>query len=114
MFNYLFRFAQLSNCQEGVTDSDRLLDSSTKCATTLPQIGADQGSLTTILNIVFGTVTGVAVLIVVIQGIRFVLSQGDPEKSASARKGVIYAVVGLGIVFLADVAVAFLLSGRFF
>jgi hypothetical protein len=100
--------AQLNNCPEGI-DTSR----STTCMSSLPEIGANESSLETLLMIVFGTITAVAVVVLVVQGIRFVLSQGEPEKTAQARKGVIYAAVGLVVVFMADVAVAFML-GRFF
>jgi hypothetical protein len=53
----------------------------------------------------------IAVLIIVIQGIRFVLSQGDSQKAADARKGVIYAVIGLVVALLAE-AVVRLVIGR--
>lgn len=114
MESLLFRAAQLVNCPEGVGPVDSANDeSTTQCATSLPQIGANSSSLETILTIVFGTITAVAVIIIIVQGIRYVLSYGEPEKTTQARKGIIYAAVGLIIVFMADIAVAFML-GRFF
>lgn len=110
MYSLFYRVAQLTNCVDGVGDRS---PSSTKCTTTLPQVTADSGALEIALRLVFGTVTAVAVVIIVIQGIKFVLSRGEPEKSAQARKGVIYAAVGLVIIFMADVIVAFIL-GRYF
>ena len=56
-------------------------------------------------GIVFGVIAAVAVLIIVIQGIRFVLSAGDSQKAADARKGVIYAAVGLVVALSAEVVV---------
>lgn len=108
MLEMLNHVSVIKNCADQLNTSG-----GTDCQTTLPQIGANSGSLETILTIVFGVVTGVAVIILVIQGIRFVLSQGEPEKSGQARRGVIYAAVGLVIVFMADVVVGFIL-GRFF
>jgi hypothetical protein len=106
MINYtLFRFAQLVNCPESTEDA-------AGCNTTLPEVTANSASLSTILTIVFGTITAVTVLIIVVQGIKYVLSYGEPEKTTQARRGIIYAVVGLIVVLLADVIVAFAL-GRF-
>jgi len=111
MYNYLLvRFAQLTNCPDGLSEADRAAINSTKCNSTLPQINADDASLQTILTLVFGTITAIAVLIIVIQGIRYVMSYGEPEKTAQARKGIIYAAAGLIVVFFADIIVAFVLG----
>ena len=113
MFQYvLTRFAQLTNCPEGISDADRANNVPTNCNSTLPQVTANSDSMTTILTYLFGTITAIAVLIIVIQGVRYVLSYGEPEKTTQARRGIIYAVVGLIVVLLADVIVAFVL-GRF-
>lgn len=99
------RFAQLVNCPESTADA-------AGCNTTLPEVTANSDSLTTILTLVFGTITAIAVLIIVIQGVKYVLSFGEPEKTTQARRGIIFAVVGLIVVLLADVIVAFAI-GRF-
>ncbi|MDO8265400.1 MAG: pilin [Candidatus Saccharibacteria bacterium] len=108
--NIIVRFAQLKNCVDGVSETDRAGESTTKCNTNLPEIGASTDTLERVLPVVFGTITALAVLIIVVQGIKFILSQGEPDKSAQARKGVIYAAVGLVIVFVADIFVAFILK----
>ena len=113
MFQYvLTRFAQLTNCPEGISDADRAGVNTSQCNSSLPQVLADDKALETILTLVFGTITAIAVLIIVIQGVKYVLSYGEPEKTTQARRGIIYAVVGLIVVLLADVIVAFVL-GRF-
>ena len=99
----IFRVSQIKNCPEG-TSADSF------CKTNLPQIDASSATLEKVLPVVFGTITALAVLIIVVQGIKFILSQGEPDKSAQARKGVIYAAVGLVIVFVADIFVAFILK----
>lgn len=97
MFRY---FAQVKNC-EGAGD----------CLINIPTTPADQSTMTTVLSIVFGVIAAVAVLIIVLQGIRFVLSSGDPQKAADARKGVIYALVGLAVALSAE-AIVFVVLGR--
>lgn len=94
--------SNFENCPDGVTGN---------CLTEIPQVAANQGTLTTVLGIVFGVLGGIAVLIIVIQGIRFALSSGDPQKAADARKGIIYALVGLAVCVSAE-AVVFLVLGR--
>lgn len=90
-------FAQAKNCPPGQSGTD--------CFLNLPNAVADQNSVNTIFNIVFGVIGGIAVIIIIVQGIRFVLSGGDAQKAADARKGVIYAAVGLGVAVSAEIIV---------
>lgn len=82
-----------------------------KQLTNLPEVAADKASLDNLLSIIFGVIAAVAVLIIVIQGIRFVLSSGDSQKAADARKGIIYALVGLAVALLAE-AITQVVIGR--
>lgn len=67
----------------------------------LPTTAADGGAIQTIMTIVF-TVTGaIAVVIVVIGGIKYSTSQGDPQAVSKAKGTIIYAVVGLVISIFA-------------
>ena len=49
-----------------------------------------------------------AVAFVIYGGFQFILSQGDPEKAASARKTIINALIGMVIAMLATVMVSFI------
>jgi len=60
-----------------------------------------------ILSIVIGII---AVIMIIINGLRFITSGGDSQKVASARNGIIYALVGLLFVALAQIIVKFVLS----
>ena len=93
---------QITNCPENSTNSE--------CLTNIPQVAADNSTLTTGLGIVFAIIGVVSVIIIIVQGINFVLSKGEPDKAASARKGVIYAVIGLGISVSANIIVLILLN----
>lgn len=73
----------------------------------LPRTGDPETSVQTILTIVFGLGGAVAMLVIVIAGIMFILSRGDPQKSATARNAIIYAGVGLAIMVLAFSIVGF-------
>lgn len=94
--------AQIDNCPAGDDG---------QCLTKLPVVAADSTSLGRILSIVFGVIAAVTILIIVIQGIKFVLSNGDPQKAADARKGVIYALVGLAVALTAE-AIVFVVIGK--
>jgi Type IV secretion system pilin len=96
MYNVLIRLATLSNCS-GADDG--------KCLTNLPAVDASPDSLKSLLSIVFGILAAVTILIIIIQGIRFITSSGDAQKAGEARKGIIYALVGLGVAISAEVIV---------
>ncbi len=95
--------AQIKNCPQGAADDKT-------CFTNLPQVSADSSTLATGLSIVFGVISAVTVLIIIIQALRFVISQGEPEKAAKARKAIIYAFIGLGISLSANLIVIFILK----
>ena len=65
--------------------------------------GVDPGAqsnnfVASILNGVYQISAMVAVLMIVISGVRYILSDGDPGRTQSARKGIIYSLVGLVII----------------
>jgi hypothetical protein len=51
-----------------------------------------------------------AVITIVVSGIRMIVSGGDSNAVASARTGLIYALVGIAIVILAQTLVVFVLD----
>jgi hypothetical protein len=60
-----------------------------------------------LLTIIIGIV---AVILIIINGLRFITANGDSNSITSARNGVIYAIVGLIIVALAQLIVRFVIS----
>lgn len=64
--------------------------------------------LLAIVDILFRLGAIVAVVFVVYGGFMFVVSQGDPAKTVSARKTILNAVIGLVIVILASQLVKFI------
>lgn len=71
----------------------------------LPRTSTD--SFGTILNYVLAVFGAIAVIMVVYSGIQLIISQGNSEKVAQARRGVIYAVAGLVVIGFAQVIVLF-------
>lgn len=80
------------------------------CDTGLPTVAASSTTLQHILQLTIGILAGVAVLFVVIGGLRMVLSEGNPEDTSRARDTIIYAVVGLVICISAEAFVSFVLD----
>jgi cytochrome bd-type quinol oxidase subunit 2 len=65
--------------------------------------------VTNIVNI-FSIIVGiVAVIMVIVGGFKFIISGGDSTKVTSARNTIIYAIVGLIVVALAQFIVKFVL-----
>lgn len=73
----------------------------------LPNVAADSGQIQSILNVVFAITGAIAVLMVVIGGIKFAGSRGDPQGVAKAKETVIYAIIGLLVTIFAVVIVDF-------
>jgi len=48
-----------------------------------------------VINIVLGMVGIIAVVVIIIGGISFIMSQGDPGKVMKARNTILYGVVGI-------------------
>ena len=62
------------------------------------------GNLATdILLILTGTAGALSLMFIVIAGIKFVTSGGDPKKLASATSTLTYAIIGLAVTILAFV-----------
>ena len=65
------------------------------------------GAALNILSLVAGVI---AVIMIIIAGLKFMTSQGDASKVAGARNSVIYAVIGIVIVVMAQIIVQFVIK----
>jgi hypothetical protein len=70
----------------------------------------DGDSLNTVLQFVFAVGAGIAMIVIILAGIQFILSQGEPGKTAKARNAIIYAAIGLVLCALAFSIVRFVLG----
>jgi len=69
-------------------------------------------SLANIIGMTMAIFAAVAVIVIIYAGIQFMLSQGDPAKTTTARNTIIYAAIGLAITALAFTIVSFV-TGKF-
>jgi len=76
----------------------------------LPQTPADAGSVKTVLSIVFGIVGGLSLLFVTIGGLRYVISQGDPQAVSKAKNTILYALVGMVVAIAAEAIITFVIG----
>jgi hypothetical protein len=77
--------------------------------------GADSGksleqTVTSLINILSIAVGVVAVIMLVVGGFRFVVSAGNDSAVSAAKNTIVYAIVGLVIVALAQIIVHFVLG----
>lgn len=77
----------------------------------IPQISSTQ-LLDGILTTVYWTAGVVAVIIIIIAGIFYAISDGDASKIKRAKDTIVYAVAGLAIVLMAFFITRFII-GRF-
>lgn len=68
------------------------------------------GIVIDIINIVLGLLALVAIIIVLIGGFEWMTAGGNEDKVATARKRLIYGLIGLVIIFLAYAIVTFVLD----
>lgn len=54
----------------------------------------------------------ISVIVLIVSGLRYALSAGNPSAVKSARDGILYAVIGL-IVAVSGYAIAFFVTGQF-
>lgn len=75
-----------------------------------PQHIADGQIIATGLSIVFAIAGAIAFLYLVIGGFHYVSSQGDPQKVAKAKGTIMYALIGIIVVILAETIVGTIMS----
>ncbi len=69
-----------------------------------------EGIIKTAINLISVVVGVIAVIMIIIGGLRYITSGGDSAKTASAKDTILYAIIGLVIVALAQVIVKYVLN----
>jgi hypothetical protein len=106
----LYAFDPLDNTCDG---SDKSAASSV-CQDNINNPGADlaspqNGIIPKIANIIAAVGGLIAVIFIMVNGVTFMTSTGDSAKISKAREGLIYAGIGLAVVVLARVIIAYIL-----
>ncbi len=76
----------------------------------LPKVDADSVQLQVILSTFFALLAAAALLVLVIAGLRYVNSNGDPTVMSKTKNTIIYAAVGLVVSMAAFSIVTFVLN----
>lgn len=88
--------------------NDKLtLDAGSDCAKGTSQGNDLQSVFKTVANIMLFLVGAVAVIMLIIGGLRYVTSNGDQNAVSGAKNTILYAIIGIVVAFLAFAAVNF-------
>lgn len=68
------------------------------------------GTIKAIVDLLTIIVGIAAVIVIIVNGLRFITAGGDTNSINSARNGIIYAIVGLIVVAFAQIIVRFVLT----
>ena len=80
-------------------------------AGSLPTPDASQQTIKNILQILFGIIGAFAVLSITLSGLKYITSAGNEQKTAEAKNGIVYSLVGLAVAISAEAIVAFIITG---
>ncbi len=69
------------------------------------------GFIQNIVNVLLFLIGAVSVIMIVIGGLKYVLSQGDQSSITSAKNTILYSVIGLVVALLAYAIVNFVIDG---
>jgi len=80
--------------------------------TGIPSGNGDLGlAIGKIMKAVFSLMGSAAVIVVIIGGLQYVLSAGDPKRTARAKETILYSVIGIVISLSAYAIVTFITAG---
>jgi hypothetical protein len=69
-----------------------------------------EGVIGTVINVLSWVIGIIAVIMVIVGGLKYITSSGDSNNVNSAKNTILYAIVGLVVVALAQVIVRFVLK----
>lgn len=67
-------------------------------------------TITNVLNAISGLIGVAAVVMIIMSGYRYIIAGGDSSKISSAQQGIIYGIIGLVIVAMAQIIARFALQ----
>ena len=75
-----------------------------------PELFGDGGIFQTVTNVLLFIIGAISVIMLIIGGIRYVVSGGDSSAVTSAKNTILYAVVGIVVAILAYALVNFVIT----
>lgn len=80
------------------------------CKTNLPAVSAGSTQVTTVLQILFGVVAVLALIYVILAGLKLITSSGDPQSVAKGRQQILFAIIGLAVALSAELIISFVIN----
>lgn len=94
------------------SDTDLSVSTGAKCAqgknTKTNLVGGPNSLIKTVSNVLLFVLGAIAVIMIIIGGIRYVISNGDSSQITSAKNTIMYSVIGLIVALLAYAIVNFI------
>lgn len=104
-------FAADPNCDTNITTGG--ISGAAACAKSNDQpsdLFGNGGIFQTVTNVLLFIVGAVSVIMLIIGGIRYTISQGDSSAVTSAKNTILYAIIGIIVSLLAFAAVNFVIT----
>ena len=70
-------------------------------------------TITQIINVILGVLGLAAVVVIILGGVTYVTSEGDPGKVKKAKDTILYGIIGLFVALLAFAIINFVLTSVF-
>ena len=105
-------FAASGDCKDGNIGKTGL-EGSAECAKGSGQsdsLTGDAGVFQTVTNVLLFIIGAIAVIMLVVGGIRYTISGGNQEQITAAKNTILYAIVGIVVAILAYAAVRFVIG----
>lgn len=96
-------YAQFDKGLQDGADSSKGKDQQT-------ELFGDQGIFKTITNVLLFIIGAISVIMLIIGGIRYTVSNGDQAAVTSAKNTILYAVIGIVVAILAYALVNFVIT----
>ena len=77
---------------------------------TSPATGGLDTTIANVIDILTVVIGIIAVIMIIINGLKLITSGGDANKVGSAKNGILYAIIGLAVVALAQFLVRFVIN----
>ena len=81
-----------------------------KCAKSADQKGSLSGVIQDVTNVLLFVIGAVAVIMIIIGGIRYTTSNGDSNQVTAAKNTILYGVIGVIVALLAFAIVSFVVG----
>lgn len=101
-----------STCTTGIDTTNPIASGATcaKANGTSNNLFANGGVFQTIANTLIFIVGAVAVIFLIIGGLRYVISNGDPKNVSAAKDTILYAIVGIVVAIVSFALVSFVIN----